>query len=294
MKNLLLIFSLFFSLPSLAATPLVTSSWLAENLDNNSLFLLDIRSKDYFNYVHIPSSVHNDYANWRQPHSKTLKKMLPSKANLELLLSQSGIKNSDHIIIISTGETASDLAAASRVYWTLDQIGHKEKSILSGGLIAWAQNRLPLTQAKAKSPKASKYIIKSILPQLVSNDILKTLNKTQIIDARSVAEFKGLIASPDERKGTIKTSMSLPYDWFTANQSGQFQSLDNINSIISSIDYDNSKETVVFCHTGHRAALSWFVLHELLGNKKATLYDGSTRDWATQPALPMTQKIHVK
>ncbi len=298
MKNFLLIFNLavglLFSVSSIAATPLVTPKWLADNLDNESLFLLDIRSKEFFNYVRIPNSVHSDYSQWRQPRSETLQKMLPGKAALEKLLSDNGINNNDHIIIISAGESASDLAAASRVYWTLEQIGHPQKSILNGGIIAWAQNRLPLTQTQTSPKQPTQYLIKSVQPQLTAKDVLSTLTSTQVIDTRSVAEFKGLIASPDERKGTIKTALSLPYDWLTLNQSGQFQSLQNIQKIMASIDYDNNQETIVFCHTGHRAALSWFVLHELLGNKKTKLYDGSTRDWATQSHLPMTQYIYVK
>ncbi len=295
MKNLIIFaISITFSLSSFASTPLVSSNWLSKHLNDDNIFLLDIRSKEHFKYVHIPSSVHSEYSQWRQPQSKILRKMLPSKAHLENLLSSLGVKNSSHIIILSAGESASDLAAASRVYWTLEQIGHEQKSILSGGVIAWAQSRNPLTQAKASEPVKSSYKITSIKPQLDATQVLKAIDQAQIIDTRSVAEFKGLIASPDERKGAIKNAHSLPYDWFSKNRSGHFKSLENIKSISSSIGYDNTKESIVYCHTGHRAALSWFVLHELLGNEKVKLYDGSTRDWATQDTLPMTQEIHVK
>lgn len=293
-KLILLVITFAISLPSFASTPLVSPSWLSKHLDDDNIFLLDIRSKEHFNYVRIPSSVHSDYSQWRQPQSKILKKMLPSKGQLEKLLSAIGVKNDSHIIIVSVGESVSDLASASRVYWTLEQIGHEKKSILTGGIIKWAQSRYPLTQVKASTPKPSNYKIAAIKPQLNSTEVLKAIDKAQIIDTRSVAEFKGLIASPDERKGSLKNAKSLPYDWFSKNQSGQFQSLENIKIISDSIAYDNTKDSIVYCHTGHRAALSWFVLHELLGNDKVKLYDGSTRDWATQPNLPMTQAIHVK
>lgn len=294
MKNLLLSLLFLVSLPSFASTPLVTVDWLSQHIEDDNLVLLDIRSKEYFDYVRIPTSVHSDYAQWRLPQTKVLQKMLPSKKQLEKLLSSAGIKTDSKIVIIAMGDSATSLAAASRVYWTLEQIGHKEKSILNGGLVEWAQHKLPLTQTKAPLVTPSSYKIQNIKPQINASGLLKNIDSLQIIDTRSVAEHKGLIASPDERKGTIKNSKSLPYDWFSENQSGKFTSLENIKNIAQSINYNNNKASIVYCHTGHRAALSWFVFNQLLGNKQTKLYDGSTRDWATQSTLPMTQEIYVK
>jgi len=293
LKKVYFLLALIFSPLINASIPLVSPSWLVKHLDDDAIYLLDIRSKEFFDYVRIPSSVHSDYSQWRQPQSDILQKMLPSKKYLEKLLSTSGIKNSSHIIIISAGESASDIAAASRVYWTLEQMGHTQKSILNGGFIAWAKSKYPLTQAKVMPAKVSAYNIALIKPQLDAAKILKTINNAQIIDVRSVAEYKGLIASADERKGALINAQSLPYDWFI-NQTGQFHSVANLKSIAASISYNNTKQSIIYCHTGHRAALSWFVFHELLGNKQATLYDGSTRDWATHSNLPMTQAIHVQ
>jgi len=35
-----------------------------------------------------------------------------------------------------------------------------------------------------------------------------------------------------------------------------------------------------YCNTGHLASGTWFVLHELAGNRQARLYDGSLNAWA--------------
>lgn len=295
MKNILVLLFLVFSAPAVASTPLVNSEWLQKHLHDDDVFLLDIRSKDFFDYARIPGSIYSDYGKWRQPQSKILRKMLPTKDQLEQLLSNLGINNSSHIVIISAGQSAGDLAAASRVYWTLEQIGHAKKSILEGGIIAWAEQRLPLTREKYIAPEKSQYQIASIAKQTKSDDVLKAIkDNEQLIDTRSFAEFKGIIHTDDERGGTITSSKPLPYDWFSNKNSGQLHSLKNINNIVNSIQYDNSKPTIVYCHTGHRAALSWFVLHELLGNKQTKLYDGSTRDWSTQSSTPLTQEINVE
>ncbi len=296
MKKYIFIAALFFSFNSYASTPLVNAKWLSENLDDKELVLLDIRSKAHFDYVRIPRSVHSDYSQWRQPKTKILRKMIPSKEHLNKLLSDVGINKSSHIVIISGGETVSDLAAASRVYWTLEQIGHEKKSILNGGIISWAQHRLPLTQAKVEVAQKSNYVIEKINDQLDSGDVLNAINnQANLIDTRSMAEHNGIILSAaDERRGTIKTSKPLPYDWFSNNKSGTLLNTQSLRNIVTSIDLKPDQETIVYCHTGHRAALSWFVLHELLENKNTKLYDGSTRDWATQDHLPMTREIKIE
>jgi len=56
---------------------------------------------------------------------------------------------------------------------------------------------------------------------------------------------------------------------------------------MSTLKIDTDLPTVVYCHTGHRTSLSWFVFHEILGNEKAILYDGLTREWAGRNDLPV-------
>lgn len=295
-KHYCIFLTVFISFNAFSATPLVDAEWLNENLKNQDIILLDIRNKDYFEYVHLPNSVNSQYSDWRQPQSNILKKMLPTKDYLEKLLSKLGIQNNDHVIIISSGESATELAAASRVYWTLEQINHAKKSILNGGVIAWAKKQLPLTRRAEKPPKESKYQIQTIKQQVDFNSVLNSLDQNeQIIDARSIAENKGLILSAsDERTGAIPTSKALPYDWFTLNGGGNIHSEQNLQAILKSIDYQADQSTTVYCHTAHRAALSWFVLSEVLGNKQVKLYDGSTREWATNPELPLTSEINIE
>ncbi len=60
---------------------------------------------------------------------------------------------------------------------------------------------------------------------------------------------------------------------------------------MDTLKIDNDLPTVEFCHTCHGSSLSWFVLHEILGNKKAILYDGSTREWASRKDLPVDQLV---
>ena len=274
-----------------ASEALVDTDWIAKKLDYKNLLMVDLRSKDYFEYAHIKGSTLTDYSKWRVVNDQGITGMLPSQGHIEQLLSQMGATPDHHIVLVPSGESASDMASAARIYWTLEQIGHKKKSILNGGIIAYANARLPLERGP-NATESTKYEIQNMKHDQIDGDAIVKNNKLNIIDVRSKAEYLGIYqGAPDERAGTIPGSQSLPYDWFTQNGSGRLISKDNMQVLMTSIKTDKDLPTVVYCHTGHRASLSWFVLHEILGNKKAILYDGSTREWASRNDLPVDQLI---
>ncbi|MEW8430711.1 MAG: sulfurtransferase, partial [gamma proteobacterium symbiont of Ctena orbiculata] len=68
---------------------------------------------------------------------------------------------------------------------------------------------------------------------------------------------------------------------------------ENLQRIYASSKVPLQGDQINYCHTGNRAALGWFVSHEILGNRQAKLYDGSTQEWAASPALPMEQQVKL-
>jgi len=105
--------------------------------------------------------------------------------------------------------------------------------------------------------------------------------------------------------GSVQTDYNL---WREPNQAGIVKMLPpkkkieqllsalgaTTESHISSIKLSPDQKNVYFCHTGHRASLSWFVASEILGDKNAVLYDGSTADWSVRKDLPVDQLIDIK
>lgn len=285
---------LFAHTLAFASEPLVDSQWLAQRLDDESLLIVDLRPKNGFEYAHIKGSTQTDYALWRQTDAQGIESMLPTKQHLQQLLSQMGATQNQHIILVTRGDSADGLASATRVYWTLDQIGHDRKSILNGGIIAYANAGLPLERG-ASTVKPTQYKITRMKQDQITAAELHKNPQMNRIDVRSKAEYLGIYrGAPDERAGTIPGSQSLPYDWFTRNGSGQFAEKDNLQTLVNSLKLNSKQANVVFCHTGHRASLSWFVLHELLERGNTILYDASTREWAKRSDLPIQQHIAIK
>lgn len=291
--SFLLLMNISFS--AFASPPVVDIQWLAQHLNDEKLLMVDIRPKNVFEYAHIKGSTNTDAALWRQPSPLGIQSMLPGKQHLQALLSQMGATPESHIILVASGDSAYDLANATRIYWTLEQIGHQKKSILNGGIIAYANARLPLERGASGIQPSQYSIFRVKQDQISGDDIHKKIKDLNLIDARSKAEYLGIYqGAPDERAGTIPGSVSLPYDWFTLNGGGSFASTENLKTILATVDIQKDKPAVVYCHTGHRASLSWFVLHEILENDNAILYDASTLEWAKRKDLPIQQTIAIK
>jgi thiosulfate/3-mercaptopyruvate sulfurtransferase len=88
--------------------------------------------------------------------------------------------------------------------------------------------------------------------------------------------------------------VNLPYDWLTVNGSASLHTPEDLRAIYRSAGVPLEGAQISFCRTGHRTALGWFVSHELLGNDKAQLYDGSMQEWASDPDTPMEQKVELE
>jgi thiosulfate/3-mercaptopyruvate sulfurtransferase len=295
--------------PALAAdTPaLVDAEWLKAHQDQPDVVVLDIQSPKEYQRFHIPGAINASYDRWRtQPPKKgskaerdqagdALTSMLPPVEQLESLLSELGINNGDHIVIVPTGRGASDLAAAARVFWTLKVLGHERASVLDGGLIAYADSGAPLARGSEQRPPTEYQA--NFQPELVPDAAAvraALAQDAQPVDARSEGEFVGLYTGDEaERPGTIPGSRHLPHDWVSDAGSGKLRSRGALEALFKARGVETDGEQIHFCHSGNRAALTWFAAYAVLGNEEARLYDGSMMEWARNDELPIAAEIEL-
>ncbi len=276
--------------------PLVDASWLATNLERTDLTVLDIQSRKDFGRFHIPGAVNSPYGNWRTGKKDPAgPSMLPPVDRLEDLIGGLGIDNERTVVIVPTGRGAGDLASAARVFWTFKALGHGPVTVLDGGLVAWAEGKYPL-ESHAKQPRPTTYSARPDPNMMLTANAAKALLDagSGFVDARSEGEFVGLYkGGKQERPGTIPGSHHLPHDWVTEDGSAQLRSLGALKALFEARDIASDGDQVHFCHTGNRAALTWFAAYAVLGNQKARLYDGSTMEWARRPDLPLVQHLQL-
>lgn len=275
-----------------AFTPLVNADWLNNELSNDSVTILDIRSSEAFEQAHIPGSVFQTYGTWRA-NQDGVAGNLPEQSVLATMIGQLGIDNNQHVVIVPPGENSSDFGSAARVYWTFKVLGHDAISILNGGYKGWVQQGFPVTQALA-SPAPAQFNV-NFQPQYLATteDVATTLNSDdiQFVDARPADFFNGQTKAGAARvAGTLPGALNLQQAELVETTDGvaYFLTAERIRQLAedASLKLDAGR-TVTFCNTGHWAATDWFALSEIAGLPNVAMYDGSMTAWTQDPDRPV-------
>jgi thiosulfate/3-mercaptopyruvate sulfurtransferase len=286
--------------PASAAEPLVDVEWVKANAGKPGIVFIDFRPAADFLRGHIPGSVNSDYGRdgWREERADKVPDMLPAK--LEVLaetIGKLGIDNQTHVVLVPPGMSSTDMGIGTRVYWTFKVLGHDKVSILDGGMAAWTRDkRNPLRtgppQIEPKTFKAN-----------VRRDMIVTLDDVRkakaagvtLVDNRPEDQFAGINRHPRATEsGTIEGARNLPNTWLTVNGMGEFRKRPQLEQLYRLANVPTSGEQISFCNTGHWASIGWFVSSEILGNKKAKMYDGSMVEWTILKGGPVEQKVKLQ
>ncbi len=272
-----------------AAEPLVSSEWVKANLGKPGIVFVDLQGQRNFRRAHIPGASGTDYRSWRVRGKNGTPQVMPPVAELEKLIGALGIDNKTHVVLTPIGQTPGDLAVATRIYWTFKALGHEKISILDGGLITYAiRENNPLAKgAFTPEPKIYKASPK---PDFSADkeDLLRAIKaKINIVDARTPGEYTGKLFGRGERPGAVPGAHLLPHSTLFDEKTGKLFDKERLKSLFKQAGAAISGDQIAYCHTGHRASVNWFVASELLGNKKARLYDASMIEWAKDKNLPM-------
>jgi thiosulfate/3-mercaptopyruvate sulfurtransferase len=275
--------------------PLVSVDWLKQHLGAPDLFILDVRSAidgggaEAYARGHIPGAVHSDYdkAGWRVTRDH-VPFMLPTVSQLEKLIGELGIDEDKDVVVVPAGVHQTDFGSAARVYWTLKIAGLTRVSILDGGYAAWAADPANMIETKDNPPSPTIFTVhlsEHMLAELSEVERIRKAGGATLVDARTPALFAGKEKAPQAAAyGHIPGALNIDSASFYDPATNRLKSKDVLAKIAGRIP---SGPAVTYCNTGHWAAIDWFVLHELLGRKDVTLYDGSMVEWAADEKRPV-------
>ncbi len=283
-----------FTAAAAGSPPLVGVEWLKGHLHDKNLVVLDIRSAidgggaKAYAAAHIPGSVHSDYdkAGWRVTRGN-VPFLLPSVPQLEKLIGDIGIEETTRVVVVPAGVSFTDFGAAARTYWTLKVVGVRDVSILDGGVAAWKAAGLPV-ESGVNKPEPTIFTA-TLNEKLLSRtaDVAKaeTTHNATLIDARPASFFTGKVKAPaalayGHIPGAINLDSASFYDAKTNKLKPQAE-------LVSLAAHVPAGPAVSYCNTGHWAATDWFVLHELVGRKDVSLYDGSMVAWTADAKRPV-------
>ena len=124
---------------------LVSTDWLEKNLENVRVFdsswhlpNSNRSALNEFKLAHIKNSNFFDIDK-NSNHQSRFPHMLPKKEDWEKIMSELGIKNSDHVIIYDN----SDVISSCRVWYTFLYFNHDPNlvSVLDGGFKKWLKEK---------------------------------------------------------------------------------------------------------------------------------------------------------
>ena len=295
-----LILLLGFARGALAADPLVDAAWAVANLNKPGIVFVDLQPSKDFLEAHIPGAINTNYGKdgWRKERADKVPAMLPD--NLEPLAAMIGTKlgidNDTHVVLVPQGNDALDVGQATRVYWTFKVLGHDKLSILNGGMSTYTNNeKNPLQQGIVKAaPKTFKMNVRKEM--LVTMDDVKKARAAGVVlvDNRPEDQYVGINRHPKSTmSGTIAGAKNLPNQWTTVNGGGEFRSKQQLAALYKYAGVPAEGEQIAFCNTGHWASVGWFVSSEILGNKKAKMYDGSMVEYTMLKGDAIESKVKL-
>lgn len=264
---------------------LVATDWLAQNLNDANVSVLDLRSPDNYRAGHIPNAVSAPLEQFaiRPDPSKPVTHELPPKKQIENLLVSLGVDNTTRVILYDEGRNN----LATRGLWTLEYYGHSGKvSILNGGFNKWKGEGREITR---DVPRVKRVAFNTSVDEsrLATKEYLRAnLGKKAILilDVRSPKEYRGEDRRAD-RGGHIPGAVNVEWTNNLVPETAVFKPFKALEELYQGAGITNDKEVVVYCQSGMRASHTYFVLR-LLGYQRVRLYDGSWQEWGNDPALP--------
>lgn len=247
-----------------------------------NLVVLDVRKQPAFEKEHVEGS----YQIWRPDFSADKGEyeyngMRATPEKMAKTLGSYGINSDTHIVLLSA---KADYDAA-RLWWILDFYGHKNITMIDGGIDGWKQAGLkvvsgaverPATPAVYEFPNAmddSKFATLEDVKEAVNSDVV-------ILDTRTDFEHDGLVQYNGAfAKGRIPTAKYIEWKDMT-NKDKTFKSPKEMEAILAEHGITKDMTVISYCQSGVRSAHMTFVLSDLLGYKNVKNYDGSWIEWS--------------
>lgn len=272
---------------------LVSTDWLAEEIGNSDLRILDASShlptagrdaRAEYEAGHIPGAVFMDLAGLVDPASD-VPAALPKAEMFASRMQKLGIGDGSRIVIYDD----SDVKTSARAWFMLTMFGAQNVAILDGGLAKWKTEGRPLEQG-AQRHKERHYTAWEDRHRVREKaDVLANISSRaeQLVDARDEGRFTGEV--PDFRPGVpsghIPGSLSLPFTELY-NTDGTFRNAAGLRAAFENAGIDLERPVCTTCGGGVTAAVLAFALHLLGKDEDVALYDGSWSEWAVDPDTP--------
>jgi thiosulfate/3-mercaptopyruvate sulfurtransferase len=267
---------------------LVTAEWVQEHLDDPKVVLIEVdEDTSAYDKGHIRNALRLD---WSVDLQDQVRRDAVNREQFAALLSERGVSNDDTVVLYG----GNNNWFAAYAYWYFKLYGHQDVRLLDGGRKKWELDSRELV-TEVPTRERTDYVAseqdKSI--RAFREEVVDAIGSKNLIDVRSPDEYAGRLLAPAhlpqeqaQRAGHIPTAGNVPWSK-AANDDGTFKSDEDLKKLYTEAGVDWDKETIAYCRIGERSSHTWFVLHELLGDKSTKNYDGSWTEYGSLIGVPI-------
>ncbi|MFC6836151.1 sulfurtransferase [Halomarina ordinaria] len=275
------------------ADALVSVGWVLDRLDefqrdDPSLRLLEVDiDPATYDRGHIPGATPVD---WKADLQDSTTFDVPTTAAFEDLLGGLGVTADSTVVVY--GDMRNWFAA--HAYWLLTYYGHADVRLLDGGRDYWRARDAPLTtDVPSFTPRSYDAGPRNPAVRVDRPDVEAAMDRdVSLVDVRTPEEYRGEILAPPgwnegvQRGGHIPGAVNVPWNR-AVDADGRFKSGDALRAVYAEAGVDATEEVITYCRIGERSALTWFILHELLGYDDVRNYYGSWVEWGNTVGAPI-------
>jgi thiosulfate/3-mercaptopyruvate sulfurtransferase len=285
---------------------LIGVDWLAEHLDDPDLRIVHVApDKRVYNKRHIPGATYSDLhkeiaLKGTAPETGDAERewLIPNPEQTAAALRKWRVGDGDRIVFY---DDVGLNRQAIRGYWLMRLYRYpaERMHILDGGINAWTRAEQPTTKDIPEADLADG-LRQPVKLGNRDESIIATFDQvldwsrestkgddapTRILDVRTASEWVGSDLRA-KRGGHIPGARHRCFvDLLT--EEGTFRPVDHMVSLIQGSGADPSQIRATYCQGGVRAALVWFVLHELAGYEEVRSYAGSWEEWGNRSDSPI-------
>ena len=267
------------------AVSLISAADLAAILDDPDLRIADVRwsladpasGRRAYAEAHLPGAIFVDLDTVLTSPEGPGRHPLPDPFAFVTAIGALGIGRAHRVVAYDDAGGA----VAARLWWMLDVLGHARPTVLDGGIGAWRDAGLPLTDKVAAFPAAAAWPRRpATWPRTVARDELapRLGSSVVLLDARAPERYRGEVEPIDPVAGHIPTAISAPTAAFLAAD-GRFLDAHALRKRFAEIGAGARRRVVVACGSGVNAC-QLALARRVAGLPDPLLYPGSYSDWS--------------
>ncbi len=279
--------------------PLVESAWLEEHLQDENLrifdtttFLIPVPGAPYrvksgiqeFQREHIPGAGFLDLDGELSNRASPFPFMMPSAEQFSAVVSEKGVSDDSWVVLYSIG----NMMWSTRVWWMFLSFGFDRVAVLDGGWDKWHRESRPVS-SRPCAYKAGDFTATS-RPDLIASrqEVERAMRESGVCTLCTLSPevYQGISERHSGRPGHIPGSLNDYYRDLVDPDIGTFLESADLRERFATLGVSEKERVITYCGGGIASTLTALALR-LAGHQDVAVYDGSLREWAADPDLPL-------